>query len=130
MNSPEEQDTVTGAHRDPREEFDRELSDLREYNARQAVLRDFAVERQRQIVKWGPQVHPNGTGRMGDDGLAGMYRDICDRNAREGQGTWRDILLEEVFEAIAESDDAKLRVELVQSGAVITAWIEAIDARA
>jgi hypothetical protein len=41
--------------------------------------------------------------------------------------TWADILEEEIAEALAESDPVKLRAELVQSGAVIVAWIEAID---
>lgn len=43
--------------------------------------------------------------------------------------TWLLIALEEVFEALAESDPAKLRAELVQSAAVHVAWIEAIDRR-
>jgi hypothetical protein len=43
---------------------------------------------------------------------------------------WVDILEEEVAEAAAESDPAKLRAELVQVAAVAVAWIEAIDRRA
>jgi hypothetical protein len=37
--------------------------------------------------------------------------------------------MEEVREAMAESDPAKLRVELVQVAAVSVAWIEALDRR-
>lgn len=39
------------------------------------------------------------------------------------------MLLEEVAEAFAESDDARLRAELVQVAAVAQAWIESIDRR-
>lgn len=39
------------------------------------------------------------------------------------------MLLEEVFEAMAESDLVKLRAELVQTSAVCVAWIEDIDSR-
>jgi hypothetical protein len=39
------------------------------------------------------------------------------------------VLDEEVWEAFAESDPAKLRAELVQVAAVAFRWIEALDAR-
>ncbi|TIH26025.1 NUDIX hydrolase, partial [Subtercola vilae] len=42
---------------------------------------------------------------------------------------WQDILLEEVFEAFAESDTSKLRTELIQVAAVAQQWVEAIDRR-
>ena len=44
-----------------------------------------------------------------------------------GEGTWADILREEYFEALAETDPARLRVELIQVAAVAVAWVEAID---
>ena len=53
----------------------------------------------------------------------------CDEAAKSGTLTWRHILLEEVFEALAESDPAKLRTESIQSAAVIAAWVEDIDSR-
>lgn len=43
--------------------------------------------------------------------------------------TWRHIFLEEAFEALAETDPAKLREELIQALAVGVAWIEDIDSR-
>jgi hypothetical protein len=70
-------------------------------------VKDFAeavdAERQRQIAKFGDQHHPD--------------------------GTWMHVLIEEVFEALAEEDPAKLRAELVQVAAVCAAWITDIDGR-
>ncbi|NEA21580.1 hypothetical protein G3I70_08560 [Actinomadura bangladeshensis] len=42
---------------------------------------------------------------------------------------WDGILLEEVYEALAEEDPVKLRDELIQAAAVAIAWAEAIDRR-
>ena len=84
------------------------------------------AERHRQDKHFGQQDHPNGTG----DTWAGCSRDTreaCEENFKLGLGTWADILLEEVYEALAESEPAKLAGELVQCGAVILAWLEAIE---
>lgn len=109
-----------------------------------AVLKDVMLERFRQNAKWGEQNHPDGTGperhvlahtginldlRSGAE-LARIFRDRCQANTPAGTDNWLHILLEEVFEAAAESDPAALRTELVQSTAVLVAWIEAIDRRA
>jgi hypothetical protein len=110
----------------------------------QVVLCEVAAERERQDAKWGEQNHPDGTGRWRrvsggemrrDSDVADIRaeraiedKDACDLAAREGRLTWRHILREEVSEAFAEDGDA-LRVELIQSAAVIVAWIEAIDRR-
>lgn len=93
------------------------------------VLALVADERARQDAKWGEQNHPDGSGSPGSQLTANLYRDLCDIRHRKGIGSWADILLEEVYEALAEGDPAKLKVELVQSAAVIVAWIEAIDRR-
>lgn len=96
--------------------------------ARSNVLVDVADERNRQDDKWGIQDHPDGT----EDTFA-MQRDIhtrlCNDAFSVGKGTWRHILSEEVYEAYAETDVAKLRVELIQVAAVASAWVEAIDRR-
>jgi hypothetical protein len=88
-------------------------------------------ERQRQQAKWGEQNHPDGTGLDpdGDRELADLARNACNQAASEGRCTYRLILEEEVCEAFAESDPAKLRAELVQIAAVAVAWVEAIDRR-
>ena len=87
---------------------------------------DFAeavdYERQRQMSKWGDQMHDDGTGRPGDRELADHYRAVCKANGPL-QDNWRDITAEEVFEAFAETDPDKLEEELIQAAAVIQAWI-------
>lgn len=91
------------------------------------VLDEIAGERLRQDAKWGPQNHPNGTGVPSMQAAAARSRLVCDRNFTLGQGTWADILREEFHEALAESDPARLRGELIQVAAVAVAWVEAID---
>lgn len=94
------------------------------------------TERQAQLAKWGEQHHRDGTGPdqivigvMTGSELADFARNSCQHQAEMGIVTWRDILGEEVAEALAESDPAKLRTELIQVAAVCAAWIEAIDRR-
>jgi len=93
------------------------------------VLAEIAAERDRQDVKWGQQQHPDGTGNLEQGKAAESARDWCKSAFGSGYGTWSDILAEEVAEANAERDPAKLRAELVQVAAVAVAWIEAIDRR-
>ena len=92
------------------------------------VEREIRDERERQIAKWGEQNHPDGTGRPGDAAFAEAYKAICKANG-PGEDTYRDILAEEVYEAFAETEPARLRTELIQTAAVIVAWVEAIDRR-
>ncbi|MDT0409916.1 MULTISPECIES: hypothetical protein [Streptomyces] len=93
------------------------------------VLGEIAAERAAQDARWGEQAHPDGTGLPIYQHSARRYRDHADRAAASGHLAWRDVLLEEIHEALAESDAARLRAELVQVAAVATAWIEAIDRR-
>ena len=96
-------------------------------------MRDFSEavddERQRQIKQWGDQRHPDGTGLPGDHYAADLARESCKLAAREGRLTWRHILAEEQQEAYAESDLDKLETELIQTAAVIAAWISDIQRR-
>lgn len=106
------------------------------------VLSDVQAEENRQDAKWGEQNHPDGTGpdvpvladllRDGTDAawLAVQATEATDVKARDGAVTWRDILLEEVFEALAESSPEKLRTELVQVAAVAAQWVKAKDRQA
>jgi hypothetical protein len=104
-------------------------------SATQNVLVEVGEERLRQNTKWGEQNHPDGTDpevrisgqRM--DRLRDDARERTDWLAENSAVTWSDILLEEVFEALAESDEAALRTELIQVAAVATQWVEAIDRR-
>lgn len=88
------------------------------------------TERQAQLAKFGNQKHPDGTGLPVYQHAANRYRDQADRNADAGVLAWRDVLLEEVYEALAEKDLTALRDELVQVAAVCAAWIHDIDRRA
>lgn len=95
--------------------------------ATRAVLDELASERRRQDDKWGEQNHPDGTGGLQQALEADKAREGCKAAFKHGSGTWMHVLIEEVFEAFAESDPAKLRVELIQVAAVAVAWAEAID---
>jgi hypothetical protein len=92
------------------------------------VLSEVDRERQRQDEKWGEQNHPDGTGSHFREDADDMRR-VCEWEANHGELAWRHILREEVYEALAESDPAKLRAELIQVAAVAVNWIEAIDRR-
>jgi hypothetical protein len=64
---------------------------------------------------------------------AGVARTSCEGRFRQGEGTWADILVEEVAEAIEAAvlhGDEGLRAELVQVAAVAACWVECIDRRA
>lgn len=94
------------------------------------VLVAIVAERAAQNSKWGEQNHPDGTGGPSRVADAEGMRQWTNMQAAERTLAWIDILEEEVAEALAETDPAKLRVELVQVAAVAVAWIEAIDRRA
>jgi hypothetical protein len=100
------------------------------------VLDEVYAERAHQDAKWGVQDHRDGTGPQVEilaawsaASLATVARDNCQRQAEMGIVSWLDVLGEEVAEALAEDDPAKLRAELVQVAAVAAAWVEAIDRR-
>ncbi|AMM44258.1 hydrolase domain protein [Arthrobacter phage KellEzio] len=100
------------------------------------VLDEIHAERLNQHVKWGEQHHPNGTGAvepfLGGEQfyyLASQTRYQTNNHAEQGKVTYADILLEEVFEAMAEADPAKLRAELIQVAAVAVQWVQIIDKR-
>lgn len=115
-----------------------------------SVLEEVAAERARQNAKWGEQNHPDGTGgyplvnvqvealrwsgpemlgNLNGRYLAEVATRATDDRAERRCVDWRDILLEEVFEALAEDDPHKLRTELIQVAAVAAQWAEAIDRR-
>jgi hypothetical protein len=93
------------------------------------ALAQVRNERIAQDIKWGQQNHPDGTNLRFEE-RANAARVMADIAADEGNLTWADILLEEVYEALAETDNADLRAELIQVAAVCVAWVEAIDRRA
>lgn len=102
------------------------------------TLADVAIERDRQDHKWGlPHDTANGTGPdIVAPGLPFTYQELRDMTQEkvdqakdEGTSKLSLVLLEEVFEALAESDDPALRTELIQVAAVAVKWVEIIDAR-
>jgi hypothetical protein len=93
---------------------------------------DVRREREAQDLKWGEQNHPDGTDRTPvehSELVARHAKTMCQRAAAGGTVTWKHILWEEVAEAFAETDPAKLRTELIQVAAVAMTWVEAIDRR-
>jgi hypothetical protein len=102
-----------------------------------AVIAHIADERMRQDEKWGEQNHPDGTGPdvpmpstwLNMRQMAERAHEACQTKADRGDVSWRDILLEEVYEALAERNPASLRAELLQVAAVAANWAEAIDRR-
>ena len=98
----------------------------------EVALQDVGDERERQEERWGQQNHESSysaSNRLRYRGEAQRWREINDARIKEGRLTWDGILLEEVFEALAEGDDALRRAELIQVAAVAVAEIEAIDRR-
>lgn len=120
--------------------------DALEQHARTVVLDEVSAERDRQIAKWGHQHHPAGTGPdsmalarisaashefidyMTNTALANVAKFATDTAAEDHSVTFADILLEEVFEALAEAAPEGLRHKLIQVAAVAVQIAEEIDA--
>lgn len=97
------------------------------------IFDQISIERDRQDVKWGEQNHPILSPNYPEDSRRFYYEEAtlwkaanADR-ALAGCLAWDGILLEEVNEALAESDPVKIREELIQAAAVIVAMIESLD---
>jgi hypothetical protein len=114
------------------------------------VLAEVAAERGRQDDRWGEQNHPHGTGpdwmmfgQPAELALSVVRATLNDAVSKptltwsaDGKSadvgppagaTWLLVFLEEVLEALVETDVHRVRAELVQATAVGAAWIEAID---
>jgi hypothetical protein len=102
------------------------------------AVTDVIKELDRAEAKFPGQHLPNGTPvdaeRMGLDKAteqarrtSDMYRKITKHAQARGTLSWRHVLAEEFFEALAEHDPLRLRDELVQVAAVCLRWIEDID---
>lgn len=113
----------------------------------EAVLQEVRRERARQDAKWGEQNHPDAhpvllsrDGGVTPRRLAEEHgvptgtraRQMCQTAGARGEVSFMHILVEEIGEALDEvalGDASALREELVQSAAVLVAWIEGIDRR-
>lgn len=99
----------------------------------QAVLLEIEAERKAQDARWGEQNHAQQGGDVPAKAIAhyndaaNSWKRINDERVGKGNLGWDGILLEEVYEALAETDPAKRRAELVQVAAVAACAIECID---
>ncbi len=93
------------------------------------VLMQIAEERRKQDEKFGEQNHPMVIEGMEDTyaKFARIYKDSCDDATRRKRLTWRHIMEEEFWEAMAEKEYETRRQELVQLAAVVVAAIESED---
>ena len=95
------------------------------------IAGEIADERRRQVTRWGRQDHPS-VGPAGTEPFVPVverWKAVNDARMESGAHSWDAILLEEVFEALVESDPAGRRAELIQVAAVAAAEIESIDRR-
>ena len=93
------------------------------------ILESVIEERDRAMAKFGVQNHPDGTGGKAAEVLRDAQRDRVDEQAEKGGSNWKDILLEEVREAFAETDLVALDNELMQVMQVCCVWREDIARR-
>lgn len=112
-----------------------------------AVLLATRDELEAQFRKWGRQDHPDGTGPSslvlraiadadperdlawsGAEKLADLAKKANASLVEGGALDWSDILLEEVFEALAEhASGPNLFVELIQTAAVALQWAASLQ---
>jgi hypothetical protein len=92
-------------------------------------LLKIASERYRQDEKWGTQEYQDGTGSQDYKDLCKEAKRHCEHKASIGNQSWAAVLLEEVYEALEETDPEKLGAELIQVAAVCIAWVECIARR-
>ena len=99
----------------------------------QLVLLEVEDERKAQDARWGVQNHPQQGGDVPAKAhehykaVADSWKRINDERVSKGNLGFDGILLEEVYEALTETDSALRRAELVQVAAVAACMIEAID---
>ncbi|MGI5169162.1 hypothetical protein ACQEU3_32915 [Spirillospora sp. CA-253888] len=92
------------------------------------VLSDIAAERAAQDRLWGVQELPDGSGPAYAARAEEAKRD-CAVAWKKGELTWRHVLTEEFYEALAEDDPDRLRAELIQTAAVAVKWVQSLDRR-
>ena len=99
------------------------------------ILLMIGQERKRQDTKFGEQNHHDvrpGVLASSAEEDANLMKSVCESDFKNGRANWAIVLLEEVFEAIAEGakgDTQALKTELVQCAAVCVAWVQAIERR-
>lgn len=94
-----------------------------------SLLDEVAVERVRQLEMWGQQDHPvtfNSNAWVEENDY---WHDKNDQRVEQGTLTWDGILMEEVAEALMETDLHRQRKEFIEVAAVAIAAAEAVDRR-
>lgn len=91
------------------------------------VLSKIAAERWHQEEKFPDQRLRLGGGPLVPTMLADVRR-INDRHSEDGGATWTTVLMEELYEALLETDPDKQYAEMVQVAAVATRIAENIKA--
>ena len=96
----------------------------------EGIVNEIAAERLSQVATWGVQDHPStysDLDRKRAEKHANHWKQVNSARVANDTLTWDGILLEEVYEALAEKDPFLRRAELVQVAAVAAAEIESID---
>lgn len=92
------------------------------------ILNEIASERTAQDQEWGESNHPNGTGtRHAEKENSDHAASECRKYFNAGMLTWGILLTNWFHKVYAEPDPVKLRKRLIQTAAVIVAWIECLD---
>jgi|SRR5690606_10660452 len=99
------------------------------------ILDLVAQERDEQDMRFGEQNHPDLIELWQKD-VRRLYQQWADEwkeanwaRVMDNDLAWDSILLEEVYEALAEEDQGRLFDELIQVAAVAVAWAEAVQRR-
>lgn len=104
-----------------------EMAKLELWLSLQGIFDEIAQERAAQLAQWGDEPLPLGFGGHQFKVAADQLRRECDEANERGEVTHRHVLLEEVYEALAEGDPKKARDELIQVLAVGVKAIQDID---
>jgi hypothetical protein len=92
------------------------------------IFPDIVDEYERSVEKHGEQSLPLGSDPVYAD-YAESWREECEMRRANGTLTWREILMEEIHEAFAETEYHAQRAELVQVANVVMKMIADLDER-
>lgn len=108
---------------------------LDDADTRLLISEQVLSELDRQDEKWGQQDHPDRSPSEIADDLV-FHRNVAEgwkwmnaARVKSGALAWDGILLEEVYEALSETDEEALEAELIQVAAVAQQWVAAIRRR-
>lgn len=95
------------------------------------IFSAIEAERLRQDELWGEQNHPILASTMESERktlkeILVQFRKINEQAAEVGNLSWYPIIMEEVFEALTETDEEAQIEELIQAAAVLVAMIECL----